>query len=98
MADQKYRYFLFKKCWVARLQNGCDTLDPKEFYDDGAWKYDDELNLKLNDSIMDYGDYSVFDYDEITEKEAFEKIASQCNFTNTNVIYSNDIMNTFRKS
>ena len=47
-------------------------LEPKEFFEKGEWQYDYDLNLRLNDSIMNYNDCSVFDYEEITEEKALE--------------------------
>lgn len=72
----EYKYYLLQNCWLARLKEGCYILDDKEFFKCGKWVHDNELNLRLNDCIMDYGDYSVFDYEEIDEEKALEIIAS----------------------
>ena len=69
---KQYRYFLLLKHWVARLEKEKTILEPKEFFENGDWQYNYELNLRLNDSIMDYGDCSVFDYEEIAEEKALE--------------------------
>jgi hypothetical protein len=67
---KQYRYFLLLKRWIARLENGKNVLEPKEFFENGEWQYNYELNLRLNDSIMGYADCSVFDYEEISEEKA----------------------------
>lgn len=74
MSEVKYKYYLLKKCWLARLEKDRYGLEDKEFFKDGVWQYDDELNLELNDCMMDRGDSSVFDFDEIPEEEALEQI------------------------
>lgn len=74
MSEVKYKYYLLKKCWLARLEKDRYGLEDKEFFKDGVWQYDDELNLELNDCMMDRGDSSVFDFDEISEEEALEQI------------------------
>ena len=75
MSKIEYKYYLLRKSWLARLEINCYALEPKEFFINGKWQIDDKLNLELNDAIMDYGDSSVFDYDEITE-EAVKIVAS----------------------
>lgn len=74
MSEVKYKYYLLKKCWLARLEKDRYGLEDKEFFKDGVWQYDDELNLELNDCMMDRGDLSIFDFDEISEEEALEQI------------------------
>jgi len=69
---KQYRYFLLLNHWIARLEKEKPILEPKEFFENGEWQYNYELNLRLNDSIMDYGDCSVFDYEEIAEEKALE--------------------------
>lgn len=69
---KQYRYFLLLNHWIARLEKEKTVLEDKEFFENGEWQYDYELNLRLNDSIMGYGDCSVFDYIEITEEKALE--------------------------
>ena len=69
---KQYRYFLLLNHWVARLENDKKILEPKEFFENGEWHYNYELNLRLNDSIMEYNDCSVFDYKEISEEMALE--------------------------
>ena len=58
------------------------------FFINGKWQPDDKLNLELNDAIMDYGDSSVFDYDEISEDEANKFIMSSTFFLEENQILS----------
>lgn len=69
--EQKYKYYYFKGK-VARLKDGEFDVRPKEFFIDGEWVVDKELNLNLNDAIMDYGDYSWNDYEEISEEQAYQ--------------------------
>jgi len=74
--EQKYKYYLFKGK-VARIEDGEFEIRQKEFYIDGQWVVDKELNMNLNDAIMDYGDYSWNDYEEISEEKAFQIIKEQ---------------------
>jgi len=76
MSKIVYRYYLLNSRWLARLEENRYSLEPKEFFKDGVWQYDGELNLILNDCMMDYGDRSVFDYDEISEETALRFISS----------------------
>ena len=47
-----------------------------EFYTgDGKWIKDEERSLHLSDAMMDYGDYSTSDYDDLTEDKAMRRIA-----------------------
>ena len=75
MSDVKYKYYLLKKCWISRLEKNQYILRDKEFFIDGVWKCDDELNNVLNDCIMGCSDSSVFDYEEVSEEEALKQIA-----------------------
>lgn len=84
----EYKYYLFRKCWLARLEKGRYSLEPKQFFIDGIWKYDHQLNLDLNDSMMNYNNYSIFDHDEISEKEAINFIASGNRFLSKEQILS----------
>jgi len=70
MEPIEYKYYILKKTCLARLEKGKYGLEPKEFYKDGAWVQDDELNLQLNDCIMDFGDSRWYEYDDISEDEA----------------------------
>ena len=72
MSSGEYKYYLLKNYWLARLEKDRNCLEPKEFFMGSSWRYDDRLNLELNDGMMDYGDSSVFDYDEISEEEALK--------------------------
>lgn len=45
-----------------------------EFYEGGKWVKDEERSLHLSDAMMDYGDYSTSDYDDLTEDEANARI------------------------
>ncbi|MBE6793585.1 MAG: hypothetical protein E7532_01420 [Ruminococcaceae bacterium] len=75
MSEVKYKYYLLKNCCLARLEKDRYGLEDKEFFKDGVWQYDDDLNLKLNNCMMDHGDSSVLDFDEISEEEALRQIA-----------------------
>lgn len=70
MSKTEYQYYILKNLWIARLPKDRFSLEPKEFYKDGKWELDDELNLRLNDCIMDYGDSRWYEYDEVSEEEA----------------------------
>ena len=41
-----------------------------EFYKDGSWVKDENRSLHLSDAMMDYGEYSPSDYDDLTEEQA----------------------------
>lgn len=71
--EQKFRYYYFKGK-VARLKEEDYETRAKEFFIDGQWVVDKELNIALNDAIMDYGDYSWNNYDEISEEQAYQII------------------------
>lgn len=75
----EYNYYLLYDRWLARLEKGRYDLEPKEFFKNGVWAEDDNLNRQLNDAMMDYGDSSVFDYDMISEEKAMAFIRSQEN-------------------
>lgn len=72
----KYRYFIYKERLVARLVKGCSELDVKEFYINGEWVHDENLNQGLNDCIMDYGDSRWYEYEEVSEETALEFITN----------------------
>ena len=78
---KQYRYFLLLNQWIARLEKGENVLEPKEFFENGEWQYNYELNLRLNDSIMGYGDCSVLDYEEILEDKALELMLHSDSFS-----------------
>lgn len=75
----KYAYYDFR----GRIARGnAEVLDYDdlrtrfEFYaGDGKWVKDEMRSLHLSDAMMDYGDYSVFDYDDLTEEDAKKRIA-----------------------
>jgi len=71
MTESRYHYYILKNQWLARLEKGPSNLAPKEFYKNGKWVKDDKLNLMLNDCMMDYGDCRWYEYDDVTEEEAF---------------------------
>jgi hypothetical protein len=71
---KQYKYFLLLNNSIARLEAGQSILAPKEFFENGEWQYNYDLNLRLNDSIMGFADCSVFDYEEISEEKALELI------------------------
>lgn len=74
----KYAYYDFR----GRIARGnVDVLDYDdlrtrfEFYAGGGkWVKDEERSLHLSDAMMDYGDYSTSDYDDLTEDEAMRRI------------------------
>lgn len=80
MHKTEYRYFILKGLIVARLEKGKSGLDQKEFYQNGEWIFDEELNLELNDCIMDFGDSRWYEYDEVSETKALEFIAKLNDF------------------
>ena len=53
------------------------NLATKEFYKNGEWINDKVLNRHLTDAMMDYGDWSPSDYDDITEEEAMNLIKNK---------------------
>lgn len=77
MSNVEYRYFILEGLGIARLEKGKYSLDSKEFYIDGAWIENDKLNLQLNDCIMDYGDSRWYEYDDISEEEAYAYIEKE---------------------
>ena len=74
MEKIEYKYYILKRRWVARLERSRYGLEPKEFYKNGKWEQDPELNLNLNDCIMDFGDSRWYEYDDATEEEAMKFI------------------------
>lgn len=76
---KKYNYFLLDEKWLARLEEDRLILDSKEFFAEGEWQKNEELNRCLNDCIMDYDPESVFDYKSLSEEEAvrFMKIQAE---------------------
>ena len=66
---------------MVRYYGFCGTVarkvdqNAKEFYrGNGKWEEDDRMSLNLNDAMMDYGDWSPSDYDDLTEEQAMEWI------------------------
>ena len=78
MHAKTIQIFYFLEQSIARLGKEERILEPKEFFINGEWQYNYELNIMLNDSIMDYGDGSVFDYKEINEEQALQFINEHC--------------------
>ena len=74
MTNKSYNYFILKNRWLARLVKGSYELDEKEFYLDGEWVKNKELNRALNDCMMDFGDSKWYEYSEVSDKEAEEFI------------------------
>ena len=72
----QYRYFKFGDK-IARLDKDKVTTSSKEFYKNGEWVNDEVSNRNLTDAMMDYGDWSPSDYDEITEEEAMNLIKNK---------------------
>lgn len=77
----KYLYYDFRNGRIAREKSGNKRFARErfEFYIFGEWMPNEHLSLCLSDAIMDFGDYSVFDYEELTEDEAMRRIATQDN-------------------
>ena len=75
MKNKSYKYFILKNHWLARLEAGSFELDEKEFYHDGKWAKNKELNRVLNDCMMDFGDSKWYEYSEVSgdEAEKFKK-------------------------
>ncbi len=69
----KYDYFKFGKD-IARLEKDKGCTYSKEFYRNGQWVKDEKRNKDLTDAMMNYGDYSVDDFDQLSEEEAMEYI------------------------
>ncbi|MCI5797736.1 MAG: hypothetical protein MR024_03875 [Firmicutes bacterium] len=67
MEEIKYEYYDF----LGHLAR-CSKLKPTEFYENGKWIQNERRALHLHDAMMDYGDYSVLDYDDLTEEQAME--------------------------
>jgi len=66
-----FEYYVFKCHSLARKT---DFFSKCEWFINGEWIEDSRLTLALNDSMMDYGDSSVFDYDHIKPEIAEELI------------------------
>ncbi|MDR2972456.1 MAG: hypothetical protein LBU83_11100 [Bacteroidales bacterium] len=66
------KYYLLMGHRLARSKDG--SLGNYEWLINGEWKEDTDRSLALNDARVDYGDYSVSDYDDITPEIAEELI------------------------
>lgn len=74
----KYAYYDFRGHVARGNANVLEYADLRsrfEFYKDGIWVQDANRSLHLSDAMMDYGEYSPSDYDEITEEQAQSLIA-----------------------
>ncbi len=73
----KYLYYDYHNGHIAREERGNSKCAANrfEFYIDGEWINDYGLSLSLSDAVHDFGGYSIFDYDEISEEEAMRRIA-----------------------
>ncbi len=73
----KYWYYDYHNGHIAReiIGNHKCACNRFEFFIDGEWINDYDLSLNLSDATMDFGGYSVFDYEELTEEEAMRRIA-----------------------
>ena len=68
-------YYLFKNHRLARSNTPDITLDQYEWLVNGEWKEDDERwSRALNAAMINYGDYSIWDYDHLTPEIAEELI------------------------
>ena len=63
-------YYLFMRHRLAR--RSAPGLGNYEWFVNGEWKEDTDRSRSLNDARVGYGDYSVFDYDNITPEMAEE--------------------------
>ena len=72
MSKVEYQYYLLQNRWIARLEKGRYGLEPKEFFKNGEWQQDDQLNLRLNDAMMNDGEGSWLDYEDISDERAAE--------------------------
>ncbi len=73
----KYLYYDYHNGHIAREIRGnskcaCNRF---EFYINGEWINDYDLSLSLSDAVMDFGGYSIFDYEELSEDEVMRRIA-----------------------
>ncbi len=76
-AKSEYLYYDYHNGHIAREIRGNSKCASNrfEFYIDGEWINDYDLSLHLSDAVHDFGDYSIFDYEELTEEEAMRRIA-----------------------
>ena len=74
----KYYYYDYYNGHIAREKVGNSECASNrfEFYDNGEWINHYDLSLNLSDATMDFGDYSVFDYEEMTEDAAMRRVAA----------------------
>ncbi len=75
--ESEYFYYDYHNGHIAREKRGNSACASNrfEFYIDGEWINDYGLSLSLSDAVMDFGGYSIFDYEEISEDEAMRRIA-----------------------
>ncbi len=73
----EYLYYDYRNGHIAREVRGNSACASNrfEFYIDGEWINDYGLSLSLSDAVHDFGGYSIFDYEELTEEEAMRRIA-----------------------
>ncbi len=74
---KKYLYYDYLNGNIAREEVGNNACASTrfEFYKNGEWVPDPTRSLHLSDATMDFGDSSVWDYDELTEAEAMRRIS-----------------------
>ena len=70
----QYKYYLYKGILIARLEKEKWGLEPKEWFLDGVWQADENLDRDLNDCIMDFEDSRWYEYTELGEQEAIDFI------------------------
>lgn len=74
-----YKYYDFRGIAREKAEGEYWRVHPTtrfEFYAGGGkWVKDETRSLHLSDAMMDYGDYSTSDYDDLTEDEAMRRIA-----------------------
>jgi hypothetical protein len=69
LRNKDMEYYIFLGHRLAR-RTGTGFLNKCEWLINGEWKEDLQRTLALNDALMDYGDYSIFDQDRITPEIA----------------------------
>ena len=68
-------YIKFKNK-VGRIHSNGDSklYSTKEWYINGEWVEDADMSLDFNDAMMDFGGWSLSDYENLTESEAMKLI------------------------
>lgn len=74
---KRYLYYDYHNGNIAREEVGnyACASNRFEFFIDGKWINDWDLSLNLSDATMEFGGFSIFDYEELTEEEAMRRIS-----------------------